>query len=134
MNVVIDSNVLISSLLFTGKSRTAYDYCIEHCDLFISDFILTEVTEKLREKFSVGDEMIKRIVTELQKVFQKSVPRTSVPNICRDADDNFILQLCESVAADFLITGDKDLLVLKQFESARIISPANFLRAMESTS
>ena len=42
--------------------------------------------------------------------------------VCRDADDNFLLALCLDGHADFLITGDQDLLVLKAFGSTRIIS------------
>ena len=51
---------------------------------------------------------------------------TSNVNICRDAKDNFLLSLAKDSKADFLITGDKDLLVLKQFEGVQIVTIAEF--------
>jgi predicted nucleic acid-binding protein len=47
-------------------------------------------------------------------------------NICRDKDDNNIIALAVSAKADFIITGDKDLLVLKKYKSIRIVSPREF--------
>ncbi|MGB3524634.1 MAG: putative toxin-antitoxin system toxin component, PIN family [Flavobacteriales bacterium] len=52
----------------------------------------------------------------------------SVVELCRDPDDDHFLALCKDGKADFLITGDKDLLVLKTFMKTRIIDPAEFLQ------
>jgi putative PIN family toxin of toxin-antitoxin system len=54
-------------------------------------------------------------------------PHTNLPINCRDKDDNNILQLAESVFADYIITGDKDLLILKHFKKTRILLPSEFL-------
>ena len=43
-------------------------------------------------------------------------------NVCRDPHDNFLLALCQDAAADFLILGDKDLLVLGSFGPTRILT------------
>lgn len=51
----------------------------------------------------------------------------SKAEICRDLKDNFLLSLSKDSKADFLITGDKDLLDLKQFESTKIITMTEFL-------
>lgn len=50
-------------------------------------------------------------------------------DICRDPDDNHLLALCKDGKADLLITGDKDLLVLKKFRKTRVLAPAEFLRS-----
>jgi len=52
----------------------------------------------------------------------------SVVHLCRDPDDDSLLALCKDGRADVLITGDEDLLVLREFGNTRILSPANFLR------
>lgn len=52
----------------------------------------------------------------------KLLPVTSVVAVCRDPKDDYLLALCLDGHADFLITGDRDLLVLKAFGSTRIIS------------
>jgi predicted nucleic acid-binding protein len=46
--------------------------------------------------------------------------------VCRDKDDDEILALSQSIRADYIITGDKDLLVLKSFNSTLIVLPREF--------
>jgi putative PIN family toxin of toxin-antitoxin system len=52
--------------------------------------------------------------------------------ICRDEKDNKFLELAVNGNADFIITGDKDLLVLNPFRTIRIISPSLFIQDMSS--
>ena len=52
------------------------------------------------------------------------VDLTSTVDACRDAKDNFLLALCKDGGAEYLVTGDADLLDLKLFESTKIISIA----------
>jgi predicted nucleic acid-binding protein len=47
---------------------------------------------------------------------------TSSVSLCRDKKDNFLLALAKDACADYLITGDKDLLVIKKFERTQIIT------------
>ena len=128
MRVVIDTNVYISSLLFKGKAREVYDACIANTEVFISDFIIVELSDKLHAKFSVSLKTVRDIIKSILSVVEKTTITSTLPNVCRDKDDNHILQLCETVSADFLITGDKDLLVLVNYKSTQILSPADFLK------
>lgn len=48
-------------------------------------------------------------------------------DICRDEKDNILLDLAECCSADYIITGDRDLLVLKKIKVTRIIKPTDFL-------
>jgi uncharacterized protein len=57
------------------------------------------------------------------------IPIVSRVNVCRDKKDNFLLSLCLDGKADFLITGDEDLLVLKKFKKTSITKIADFLKA-----
>lgn len=54
-------------------------------------------------------------------------------DVCRDPKDNFLLALAKDSQADFLITGDKDLLILEQFADSLILTFADFVRIMEAT-
>ena len=49
-----------------------------------------------------------------------------IPDICRDSKDNFLLGLCSVGSADFLVTGDMDLLELLEYQGTRIINPSEF--------
>ncbi len=51
----------------------------------------------------------------------------STVKVCRDPNDNFLLALAKDAQADFLITGDKDLLVLKKFETTIICTLTDFI-------
>ncbi|MBI5465548.1 putative toxin-antitoxin system toxin component, PIN family, partial [Candidatus Gottesmanbacteria bacterium] len=54
-------------------------------------------------------------------------PKSKV-EICRHSKDNLLLEACLEGNADYLVTGDKDLLVLKTFKTTRILAPAQFLK------
>ena len=53
-----------------------------------------------------------------------------IPIICRDVKDNAILQLCEYIEADYLLTGDKDLLTLNNFNKTSILKPSAFVEVL----
>lgn len=56
---------------------------------------------------------------------------TSDVTICRDEKDNFLLALAKDSGADYLITGDKDLLILKTIEKTKILTIVDFLNTVE---
>ena len=97
-------------------------------DIYISDDILVEIKKVLqREKFSLNNSHIHSILSEIEAIANMVYPDTELNNICRDRDDHIILECAEMVKADFIITGDQDLLVLKSYLDTKILSPADFL-------
>lgn len=74
---------------------------------------------KLRRFFMPDD---KKMIFELIERYADYVTVFSNVNLCRDDKDNFLLSLAKDSNADFLITGDKDLLVLKKFENTSIVT------------
>ena len=97
----------------------------------MSQWILDELTQKMRSKFNIEERDILEILSLIAEKSSFVQPHTPLPTVCRDADDNHILQLTESVQANYLITGDKDLLVLDIYRSTRIVAPAQFLDTLE---
>ena len=79
--------------------------------------------EKFRRYFSEND--IDELSLKMKKV-AKIVPTTSVQTQCRDPKDNFLLELAVDGKADYLITGDNDLLVLGTFKKTKIVTIAEF--------
>lgn len=98
---------------------------IEVC---LSSFILAEVSRALRRKFNYSPAAAQAEVDALRQWVNLVEPTVVVEGIARDDDDNHILACCLEVAADYLITGDNDLLVLESFEGTRIVNAATFLR------
>lgn len=126
MKIVLDTNVLISAFVFKGRAATVYQFCATNESIFISDWIMGELTRTLRNKFNTHELDIEDFVALLSAKCSLAIPTSPLPDICRDPDDNNILQLAEHVAVDYLITGDKDLLALGQIASTRIVSPSEF--------
>ena len=139
VRIVFDTNVLLSALFFkSGLSSAVLNYTLVTYDLIISDWILNEFVTKLnspdfRKKnrnYRFDEATLQRLTTFVQQAFAVATPTNALPTLCRDPDDNHILQLAEFVGADYLITGDKDLLVLDPFGPCRIVSPKTFAQAV----
>lgn len=133
--LVVDTNVLISWLI--GRRLRKFDEVLvqERCQLCFSTRALAEIAEvtrrpKMRKYFSlaVAEENIERL-GRLGKVLKRE---PKVVPVCRDAKDDYLLALAKAAKADVLITGDRDLLVLKRYHGARILTPAEFLHEFSS--
>lgn len=126
MKIIFDTNVLLSALLFSGFSTKVYDFCVVRYNVISSDWLFDELEEKLLGKFKLSEEQTENYLDLLHERMAVVHPFNELPNACRDADDNHVLQLADYVQADCIITGDKDLLVLEKFQNTLILSPRAF--------
>lgn len=127
MKIVLDTNVLIAALIARGVCHELLEHCVLRHTLLTSDFILEETQEKLIEKFGYTAELAAEAITVLRSRM-KVVPALKLDSpVCRDPDDDNILAAALSANCDCVITGDKDLLVLKAYEGIDILSPRAFL-------
>jgi uncharacterized protein len=133
--VVIDANVLISAT-FGGPPLDAVSKAFASGKVYLSPDIILEVeTTVYRLATKLGDEKTK-ILLSLWAKFQ-SLCEVAEPNrrvtICRDPKDDAYLSLCAEINADYLVTGDKDLLVVDPGgaqglpQSLKILTPRQFL-------
>ncbi|MFA4851153.1 MAG: putative toxin-antitoxin system toxin component, PIN family [Bacteroidales bacterium] len=132
LRVVIDTNILVSSLI--GKEVSALnDYLIqENIILLFSKESFAELSDvmnrpKLKKLFTKN--RVNRLTVLLSEimVFVKVRSKTT---ICRDVKDNFVLNLCYDGKADYLITGDNDLLILGSHSKTKIISFSDFKKTV----
>jgi putative PIN family toxin of toxin-antitoxin system len=127
VKIVLDTNVLIAALIARGVCHELLEHCVLRHTLLTSDFILEETREKLIEKFNYPAELAGQAVTVLRSRM-KVVPASKLDSpVCRDPDDDNILAAAFSADCDCIITGDKDLLVVKAYEGIDIFSPRHFL-------
>ena len=127
MKVVIDTNVVISAFVFKGNCEKVLETCYGRFNLTISTWVLQEIKNVLKRKFEIPDDKINDLEAILSESFTIVIPNNLMPNVCRDADDNNVLQLAEFIGADYLVTGDKDLLILKSYNNVKIFNPKEFL-------
>ena len=123
MRVVFDSNALIAAYATHGLCHSLFELCLRGHQIVVSDAILQEVGLKLRRKVKVPAPIVRDILSFLKKhcLLDRPVP---VPDgACRDPKDAAILGLAAAAHAECLVSGDKDLLVLKSYHESAILSP-----------
>lgn len=126
MKVVLDANVLIAAFAARGLCEALLECCMEFHEIILGDSILDEVEKKLVQKVKLPAEIARGIRLFLADQANLVEPLSLPASICRDPDDLKVLGLVPASGADVLVTGDQDLLVLKHFESSRIMTPRQF--------
>jgi len=126
VKIVLDSNIIVAAFAGRGLCNSLFELCLDRYEIIISEFILTEVSKTLHNKIKMPLQNIQIIIDYLKEFCVLSTYDKLSENICRDKNDNDIISLAVSNNVDYLITGDKDLLVLKKFKKVTIISPREF--------
>lgn len=128
LKIVLDSNIYISAAVFGGKPKTLFEFITKNSFflLFVSNEIKTEVIEALQIKFGFTVEEINIFLNLAWSNARYLDPKIDV-NFSRDPKDNHILALAIEAKADFILTGDKDLLVLDKINNIPIVTPSDFL-------
>lgn len=129
MRVVFDANVLIAAYAARGLCEATLELCIANDDLFLTKTILADVREKLIRRIKLPAVTADEIVSFLKNNAELVIPAAVPPGLCRDADDNDILGAAKTAAADNLITGDEDLLVIGDYAGAKIVKPRQYWEA-----
>lgn len=132
LSVIFDTNVLFSAIGWQGTPWR----CVQlaragRINAFTCDALMDELKDKLPAKldFTPADVLA---VTEDLLTFLHLLPNpAALPGVCRDADDDWVLALAQSVPADRIVSGDRDLLVLGQFGGISILSPREFITQFE---
>jgi putative PIN family toxin of toxin-antitoxin system len=127
VRIVVDTNVLIAALISRGFCHELLEHCLVNHTVITSAFILDELREKLVEKFKYSPATADEAVLLFSSRMQTVIPSNLSAPISRDPDDDNILAAAVVGNCECIITGDNDLLVLKQFESVKILAPREFL-------
>jgi len=125
MRVVLDSSIIIAAFASRGLCSSLFELCIEKHEVIISGQILREVSKNL-EKLRMPRKSINEVVAYLVEFCTLLNCEKLAENVCRDRDDDGIIGLAFQNAVKYIITGDKDLLVLEKNKIVRIITPREF--------
>ncbi len=126
MRLVIDTNVLIAAFISHGVCSELLEHCVLNHDVVLSGFILDELKEKLVGKFKYTTREANGVVTLLKS--RCSIVGTPVlPSpVSRDPDDDNIIATAIAGSCRCIVSGDKDLLDLKQVGHIMVVSPSQF--------
>jgi putative PIN family toxin of toxin-antitoxin system len=126
MRVILDTNVILAAFAGRGLAHALFELCLEKHEIIISEHILSEVQRNLQKKLQMPKDKIGTIIGYIREFCILSDYKRLDKMTCRDQEDEKILGLSEVAKPDYIITGDKDLLVLKEFHSVPIITPREF--------
>ena len=132
MKIVLDTNVIASGVYWKGSSfEIIQRWTTDQFQVFITGEILNEYKIILERLDPVP---IKPVAQHwIPFIFQNSAlvtAKTSV-KICRDPDDDKILDCALAAEAKYIVSGDKDLLILERFQSVEIVTPSAFLQILK---
>lgn len=139
LRVVVDTNVLISGLLGiknSPSSRILLSIREQKMILVTSLEILKEVKEVINRKRIVKRTKMSKMERKyfIDELIQRSYVMKGLPlseMVGRDVKDDKFLSCAYEAKAHYIVTGDKDLLVLKEYENVKIISPRDFVKILE---
>ena len=133
MIVVLDTNIWVSALHFGARGGTvvrAFERAVTENTIATCDQMEAEIVRVFVEKFSVAVSEIEAIMRPILEGSIRVRP-VGLVQVCRDPKDDMFLECAALAKADWIVAGDKDLLVLKSYANARIVTPAEFLAAIE---
>lgn len=128
MKVVFDTNVLVAAFLTEGLCSDLLTRARKQAfDLVLCDDIIREFEGILKKKFKLSSTDLIEIKSIISEAASEIIDHLSpIPRICRDPDDDMIIGCAIDSAADYIVTGDEDLLILKKYKDIIILNPRNF--------
>ncbi|MCK5035430.1 MAG: putative toxin-antitoxin system toxin component, PIN family [Candidatus Sabulitectum sp.] len=130
MQVVVDTNVLISAIFFGGKPELILEaWRTRKLDLLITEEILSEyvdVLHRISEKYPRVD--IAKIIPLITTYGVFVEPHILSQNICEDPDDDKFIAAALGSSSSIIITGDKHLLDVSGYSGIEMIKPAVFVK------
>jgi putative PIN family toxin of toxin-antitoxin system len=125
--VVVDSGVWISALQFEGTPLLVIERILGRHILAFCDSIALEIRTGLMKKFGwTHEEVDEAFGLYFSRAIEAEVSG-DVRGICRDPNDDMVLECAALANADVIVSGDKDLLAVGEYEGIRILTPRAFL-------
>ena len=132
MIIVVDSGIWISAIEFGGIPAAALELLLLNDELAICTEIEEEILRILEWKFGRDPALIR---LRLASTWNQAICVTitgEVKGVCRDPNDDAILECASKSGAELILSGDKDLLILGTYKSARIMTARQYVEAGDS--
>ncbi len=126
MKIVLDANVIVAAFAAHGLCESIMEVCLSEYEVVLCEELLDEILSNLRLKIKLPTGIVDGIGELLREHASMFTPVQLASDVCRDPDDIKVLGLAVASNADYVVTGDKDLLVLKKFQSISILNPRSF--------
>ncbi|MBM3342990.1 MAG: putative toxin-antitoxin system toxin component, PIN family [Betaproteobacteria bacterium] len=133
MRLVLDTNTVISGLLWNGPPRKLLDAAISgNVELHTSAVLVTELRDVLAyprfaQRLTVSNESVDRCVERYLSIAALTASATIDGAVIADPDDDHVIACALAAQADLIVSGDSHLLNLKHYQNIRIVKPAQAL-------
>jgi putative PIN family toxin of toxin-antitoxin system len=128
MKIVIDTNIYISAIFWGGKPREVLDLGRSgEMLIFISPEIESEIAEKLSKKFTLKEDEIKNVLLDLSTFTIPTLVTLHVEAVPEDPEDNKFIECALTCKANYIVSGDRHLLQLKEFAGIKILKASEIL-------
>jgi len=136
LRAVIDTNILIRAMIMprgtVGPVITRLRdnaYLLVYSPGLIDELLAKLALPRIREKYHLNDQAIDDLLALIALRGELVAPTRKV-KACRDPKDDMFIEAALAGAAEYIVTGDTDLLTLKKFEKVRLVTPRIFLEAL----
>jgi uncharacterized protein len=131
--ITLDSNVIISALIWGGKPLQLFELALTgEIELAVSPDILDETLRILRGKFRLEPEDLAKAEGFILKAARVVTPTERLDVVQADPDDNRIVACAVAAGSDTIVSGDVDLLRMRNFRGVRIQRVSEFLARFQS--
>lgn len=132
LRVVIDTNVVISSIVYGGIPKQVLELVIDKYIMAVTTrVLLAECIDVLSKKFHFTSQMLAYAESLMLDSFEIVQPERTI-SLLEDDDDNRVLEAAVAGYCDYIVTGDKDVLRLKQYRETAIVTAGEFLEIFDS--
>ena len=133
MKIVVDANIFISSFFWGGSPRRIVERIIAGKDvLFITKEILDEIGDVIRRpKFHASENEIHYFMNSIEELGNRITAKNKIENVSIDEDDNKYIECGIAASVDYIISGDKHLLEIEEYENIKIIDARKYLEIVE---
>jgi uncharacterized protein len=135
MKVVLDTNVLVSALIKAGKPRDLFNKLVKQKQLILSRAILEEfldVIEDSKVAKYTNEQDVAIFLNTLGKAAKIVQIKSRFKAVKEDPDDDIIVRTAYDGKADYIVSGDRHLLALKEFKGISILTIEEMLRVLNS--
>ena len=138
MRLVLDTNVVMSGLLWRGKPHELLQIIRRRhpaLQIYSSPVLLEELTDVISrpafaKQLALIGKTAQEILADYLEVVELVEP-TEVPRVSRDPDDDHVLACALTAKAALIVSGDKDLLDLREHHGIPILPPADALQLLQ---
>lgn len=139
VRAVLDTNVLVSGLVAEqGPPRQVLDAWLEgRFTLVTSLYLVEELTHvlsypRIAEHLRLDEEEVKAILVALLAQAEVTSGQLHLPGVTRDPKDDAVVACAKEGEADYIVSGDQDLLVLGEYEGTQVVTPRQFAEILAS--